>query len=195
MRNTTAFTFAGTKPETIGPEPKRTVLLCSLLLLSLALYMLLIDVAPQPDGYILPFLFTWLICFLPYSAACTFVLATKPLVGRWFWVEMSILLFGALLFRLLLLSLPTGLSRDAWRYLWDARVIVHGYSPYDYAPGVKVLLPLRDILFTNSRFRNTPTKYPPGAELFFVVGYWLSSTNLWGLKGLFIVCDMLLSAA
>jgi len=139
----------------------------------------------------MPFLLCWLICFLPYIMACIFVLTTKPLTERWFWVEMGILLFGALLFRLLLLPLPTGLSLDAWRYLWDAHVIVHGYSPYAYAPGDKVLLPLRNILFINSRYRNMPTKYPPGAELFFVVGYWLSSTNLLGLKVLFIACDML----
>ncbi len=174
---------------------KRILLLCFLLLLSVALYVALIGTAPQPGDNIMPFLLDWLICFLPYIMACIFVLATKPLTERWFWVEMSILLFGALLFRLLLLPLPTGLSLDAWRYLWDAQVIVHGYSPYAYAPGDKVLLPLRNILLTNSRFRNMPTKYPPGAELFFVVGYWLSSTNLLGLKGLFIACDMVTCGA
>lgn len=174
---------------------KHILLLCFLLLLSVALYIVLIGTAPRPGGNIMPFLLDWLICFLPYFMACIFVLTTKPLTGRWFWMEMSILLFGALLFRLLLLPLPTGLSLDAWRYLWDAHVIVHGYSPYAYAPGDKALLPLHNILLTNSRFRNMPTKYPPGAELFFVVGYWLSSTNLLGLKGLFIACDMVTCGA
>lgn len=183
------------RDTTDSAKKKRILLLCFLLLLSVALYVVLIGTAPQPGGNIMPFLLAWLICFLPYIGACIFVLATKPLTQCWFWVEMSILLFGALLFRLLLLPLPTGLSLDAWRYLWDAHVIVHGYSPYAYAPGDKVLLPLRNILLTNSRYRNMPTKYPPGAELFFVVGYWLSSTNLLGLKVLFIACDMLTCGA
>ncbi|HEX6480288.1 MAG TPA: glycosyltransferase family 87 protein [Ktedonobacteraceae bacterium] len=178
-----------------GVGPKRTLLLCFLLLLSLAHYLVLIAIASQSGDSRIPFLLAWLICFLPYIVACIFVLATKPLVGRWFRVEMAILIFGALLFRLLLLPLPVNLSPDVWRYLWDAHVFVHGYSPYAYAPADKVLLPLHNILLTNSRFRNTPTKYPPGAELFFVIGYWLSATNLWGIKGMFIACDMLTCGA
>ena len=178
-----------------GVGPKRILLLCFLLLLSLAHYLVLIAIASHPGNSIMPFLLAWLICFLPYIVACIFVLATKPLMGRWFRVEMAILIFGALLFRLLLLPLPVGLSPDVWRYLWDAHVIVHGYSPYAYAPADKVLLPLHNILLTNSRFRNTPTKYPPGAELFFVIGYWLSATHLWGIKGMFIACDMLTCGA
>ena len=170
---------------------RRLLLLFAFLLLSLALYILLSHVAPSEDGPILLFLPVWSICFLPYFAACAYVLATKPLAGRWFWVELGVILLGALIFRLVLLPLPPGLSRDVWRYLWDARVITHGYSPYVYAPGSPVLLPLRDILYTNCRFRNIPTDYPPGAELIFILGYLLDGHSLLGIKSLFLVFDMI----
>src|SRR5712692_10484837 len=180
--------------STAGPTAqhplRRLLLLCLSLLLSIAVYILLINVAPQSDGPVLPFLPVWALCFLPYFIACAFIVTTKPLVGRWFWMELGLILLGALIFRVMLLPLPTGLSRDAWRYLWDARVIVHGYSPYVYAPGNNVLLPLRDILFTNCRFRNIVTNYPPGAEEIYILGYLLSPENLIGLKGLFLLFDM-----
>jgi hypothetical protein len=88
-------------------------------------------------------------------------------------------------------NLSKKLSRDVWRYLWDAHVVTHGYSPYVYAPGDKVLLPLRTILYVNSRFRNIPTDYPPGAELIFILGYLLDAHSLLGIKSVFLGCDMI----
>ncbi len=170
---------------------RRLLFLFTFLLLSIALYIVLVNVAPPEDGPILLFLPAWSICFLPYFAACAYVLATKPLAGRWFWIELGVILLGALIFRLVLLPLPPGISRDVWRYLWDARVITHGYSPYVYAPGDRVLIPIRDILFTNCRFRNIPTDYPPGAELIFILGYLLDAHSLLGIKSLFLVFDMI----
>src|SRR5215467_12049605 len=122
----------------------RLLVLCLLLLLSVAISLLLISAAPQSDEHVVPFLHVWMLSFLPYGAACAFVLATKPITGRWHRIEVSVILLGALLLRAMLLPLPPGLSRDAWRYLWDARVTLHGFSPYVYAPGDKALLPLRD---------------------------------------------------
>ncbi|HEX6109834.1 MAG TPA: hypothetical protein VFZ02_10530, partial [Ktedonobacteraceae bacterium] len=100
----------------------RILALCLLCSLSVIIYILLIRAAPESDDHITPFLIVWMISFLPYFAACAFVLVTKPLVGRWRWFELGIILFGAFLLRALLLSQPPGLSHDSWRYLWDARV-------------------------------------------------------------------------
>jgi len=174
----------------------RLLVLCLLLLLSVVIYLLLIGAAPQSDGYAVPFLHVWMISFLPYFAACALVLATKPPVGRWRWIELSIIFSGALIFRIMLLPLPPGLSRDSWRYLWDARVLLHGYSPYVYAPWDKALLPLRDnLLLPNSRFRDVPTIYPPGAQAIFVLSYLLAPSNLYFLKGIFLSFDMVTCVA
>ena len=173
----------------------RSLVLFVLLLLSIALYVRLIVAAPQRDDLITPFLQVWMICFLPYFGACAFILLTKPLMGRWFWIELGLILAGALIFRVMLLPLPPGLSRDSWRYLWDARVTLHGYSPYVYAPGDDVFLSLRDFIFTNMRFRNVPTIYPPGAQLIYVLSYLLAPSNLFVLKGIFVGFDMVTCGA
>ena len=174
----------------------RSCLLFVLLLFSIIIYVALIGAAPKADNRIMPFLYVWIISFLPYFIACALVLATKPARGRWQWVEMGIILGGALVLRIMLLPLPPGLSHDSWRYLWDARVILHGYSPYVYAPLDGKLAALRDTLILgNSRFRNVPTIYPPGAQAVFVLSYLLAPSNLFVLKGIFVGFDMVTCGA
>ncbi len=186
-------------PETprIGRLPWwRLAVLGGLLLLSIVLYIFMAMVA-QPDASSLtPFLLRWLLCFLPYGVACVFVLCTKPWYGRWRWAELAIIFGGALLFRVLLVLLPPNLSHDSWRYVWDARVTLQGYSPYVYPPGAKLFKPLQDaLIYGNSRFRNVPTIYPPGAQAVYLLGYLLAPSNLFFLKGIFLVFDMVTCGA
>ena len=158
--------------------------------------LLLISAAPQSDEHAVPFLHVWMISFLPYFAACAFVLATKQVTGCWHRIEFGMILLGALILRAILLPLPPGLSRDSWRYLWDARVTLHGFSPYVYAPVDKALRPLLDnVLFSNSHFRTVPTIYPPGAQGVFLLSYVLAPANLFFLNGIFFVFDMVICIA
>lgn len=174
----------------------RSLVLILLLLLSVALYVVLINVAlPANALLITPFLQIWMVCFVPYFAACAFALATKPAAGRWRWIELGIIFVGALVFRVMLLPLPPNLSRDAWRYLWDARVTLHGYSPYVYPPWDKTFLSLRDFIYENSRYRDVPTLYPPGAQAVFLLSYLLAPSNLFFLKGIFIIFDLVTCGA
>src|SRR5712692_6637821 len=94
----------------------RSLVLCMLLLFSIALYLTLIGVAPQGDN-VTPFLSVWMISFLPYFVASLIVLVTKPVMGRWRWVELAIIFAGAFVTRVMLLPLPPGLSHDSWRYV------------------------------------------------------------------------------
>ena len=174
----------------------RILTLCSLFSLSVIIYILLIHASPQSDDRIAPFLHVWMISFLPYFAACAFVLATKPLAGKWRRIELGNIVLGAFILRVILLPLPPGLSHDSWRYLWDARVTLHGFSPYVYPPGAKVLAVLQNtFLYTNSRFRNVPTIYPPGAQAVYLLSYLLAPANLFFLKGLFVIFDMVTCVA
>src|SRR5579863_1207363 len=125
----------------------RSLVLLLLFLVSLALYGVLIANVPPNDIAFDPFVKVWMVCFLPYVVACGYILATKPATGRLLWIELGILFGAALVFRAILLPLPPGLSRDAWRYLWDARVTLHGYSPYVYPPGAKMFASLQDQIF------------------------------------------------
>ncbi|HXL36402.1 MAG TPA: hypothetical protein VN954_04285, partial [Ktedonobacteraceae bacterium] len=91
------------KPVTIKRSWWRFLTLCSLLALSVITYVLLIHAVPESDDHIAPFLHVWMISFLPYFAACAFVLATKPLDGKWRWVELGIIVLGAFILRVMLL--------------------------------------------------------------------------------------------
>jgi len=178
----------------------RAVALGALLLLALAFYPFLYKTAPPDtilDNYLSqPFLRLWIVSFLPYFAACALVLATKPAQGRWRWIELSIVLAGAFVLRALLLPLPPGFSRDSWRYLWDARVTLHGFSPYVYRPISYPLKSLVDtVLFPRMRFRASPTIYPPGAQAVFLLSYLLAGSNLYFLKGIFLIFDMVTCGA
>jgi Glycosyltransferase family 87 len=173
----------------------RSLALSVLLSLSIALYLILIHVVPQGNDFT-TFLSVWMITFLPYIAACALVLVTKPVMGGWRWAELAIIFAGAFAMRVMLLPLPPLLSHDSWRYVWDARVTLHGYSPYVYAPGNPILSSLTDkLIFNESRFRNVPTIYPPGAQAIFVLSYLLAPSNLFFLKGIFVGFDMVTCGA
>jgi len=170
---------------------KRSILLGVLLAISVVLYLVLTRFS-QYDGNVPPFLQTWMFCFLPYFGACILVFLTPPSVGRWRIAELGIILFGAFLLRVLLLAQLPWLSRDSWRYVWDARVTLHGYSPYVYAPGNPILKSLSDaLIYGNSRFRNVPTVYPPVAQGIYVLSYLIAPSNLFVLKAFFMGFDML----
>jgi hypothetical protein len=171
----------------------RVLVLGVLLAISLLISLLLVRVSPlNPNSTVsvVPFLSVWSWAFLPYAAACALIFFSKPAEGRWRWVEIGLILLGALLLRVILLPLPPNLSHDSWRYVWDARVFLHGYSPYVTVPGDKVLIPLRNFLLANSRFRNAPSLYPPGAEYIYALSYLLVPNSLYFLKGVFLLFDL-----
>lgn len=172
----------------------RSLCLATCLLVSFALYLWLSSVTPadpNSTATIHPFVGIWLLAFLPYAAASALLLATRPTKGRWRWTELGLILGGALLLRVMLLGLAPNLSHDSWRYVWDARVFLHGYSPYVLPPGAKELESLRDFIYAYSRFRNVPSIYPPGAQYVYILSYLLAPSNLFFLKGVFVLFEML----
>ncbi|HTK06572.1 MAG TPA: glycosyltransferase family 87 protein [Ktedonobacteraceae bacterium] len=170
----------------------RLALLCVLLAISLGMVVVLAITEPSDSQPLGPFVGLWLACFLPYIAACLLVLGTREQTGRTRWIELAVIMGGTLLLSILFLGKDPNLSRDSWRYLWDARVTLHGYSPYVYGPGDPKLLSLRDFLYDNSRFRNVPTLYPPFAEFVYLLSYLVAPANLAVLKSIFVGCDLLI---
>lgn len=187
-------TSADQDPVVSRPVPGwRFPLLCGCLLLAIGYSVFLALIAPPPDfpRQLTTFVWLWLISFVPYLVASVLILATRGPVGRKRWLELAVILVGALVLRVQLMFLQPNLSRDSWRYLWDARVTLNGYSPYVYPPNSPVLLHLANLLLTNSRFRNVPTIYPPGAQAFYLFSYLLAPDNLVFLKGIFIICELI----
>lgn len=145
---------------------------------------------PNSTAPLEPFVHIWLLAFVPYAAACILVLLTPPAERRWHRGELGLILGGAFVLRLLLLGRVPNLSHDSWRYVWDARAFLHGYSPYVTLPGAKELEPLRDFIYANSRFRNAPSIYPPGAQYIYALSYLLAPSSLFFLKGIFLLFDL-----
>jgi hypothetical protein len=173
----------------------RLPMLCILLLVSLGFMLFLRITAPPIDTPVASWLILWVLSFLPYLAASVLILATRPLEGRWRSIELGIILLGALVLRLVLLPLPPNLSHDSWRYLWDARITLHGYSPYVYAPNSAELVHLRNFIYDNSRYRNVPTLYPPAAQAVYLLSYLIAPDNLVVFKGILVLLELVTCGA
>ncbi len=173
----------------------RLPLLCVLLLVSLGCMLLLRMSAPPIDTPVASWILLWMVSFLPYLAAAVLILTTRPLEGRACWLELSIILLGALVLRAILLPLAPNLSHDSWRYLWDARITLHGYSPYVYAPHDAALVHLRNSIYDNSRYRNVPTLYPPAAQAVYLLSYLIAPDNLMVFKGLLVLLEIVTCGA
>ncbi len=176
----------------IRTEPSQHVLVLAILLgLSIALNVLLIVLVPAALSSTTPFLLAWLAAFLPYLLGCLFVLSTPQPRGHWLKLELGIIIGGAFILRAMLLPVFPFLSHDELRYLWDARVTLHGYSPYTTIPKSSVLIPLRDtLLYPNMGYQDVPTLYPPGAQAIYIISYLLAGPNPFFLKGIFLLFDM-----
>src|ERR1700753_106236 len=75
--------------------------LCTLLLLAIGFNIFLALIAPPPDEPQQMALFVWCcsISFVPYLVASILILATRGPVGRKRWLELALILVGALVLR------------------------------------------------------------------------------------------------
>ncbi len=82
-----------------------------------------------------------------------------------------VMLGCAVLARIALVPTAPFLSHDTYRYLWDARLLMHGYDPLALAPNDSALATFRaDPIFQWIEWRDIPSLYPPLAYLVFTIG-------------------------
>ena len=92
----------------------RPCILAILLLLAVGTNALLLVHYTPVDAHADVFVQFWLIDFLPYLAACAVIWCIRAPQGRWRWLELAIILLGALLLRAQVLPLPPNLSHDSF---------------------------------------------------------------------------------
>jgi hypothetical protein len=181
-----------------APSPlkiqRRHVILGSLLLLSIAVNAGFLIIPPLIPHYHDPIVWCYFASFIPYLAACFVVLKTPP-QEQGSKLELGLIFAGALVLRAMLLSSEPMLSPDSWRYLWDARITLLGYSPYVYTPQDPIFAHLHDVIYTHTRYRSVPTIYPPGAQAFYILSYLIAPSNLVVLKSIFVLLDMVTCGA
>ncbi len=95
-----------------------------------------------------------------------------------FFVGISILLRLILVF-----SLPN-LSNDVYRFIWDGRLLVQGFNPFDHLPQYYLEndIPVKGItreLFEAYGSKNFFTVYPPVAQAQFASACWLFPENIY----------------
>lgn len=100
----------------------------------------------------------------------------------------------AIAFRLAIAPLPSTLSDDAFRYLWDGKMLSHGLNPYMHTPA-NVTLPelISDPLRGMQKFPEFYTSYLPLSEILFGFASVLSSdwlVSYYILKCIWISLDV-----
>lgn len=82
-------------------------------------------------------------------------------------IDSRTILLGALLMRAVVFPLQPSLSDDAWRYVWDGRLLLNGESPYHHVPADELLSRYHDDWLAVQGYPETNTIYPPIAQLLF----------------------------
>lgn len=149
------------------------------LTVSAALYLILAYAVPRQQFDLLIGLLTF--SFLGYGWVVTSLSLKK---GE---VMIDQFLFGAaILFRLLLLFAMPQLSDDVYRFIWDGRLLAHGFNPYLFLPGqllgteIATNAGLNEELYRQLNSPNYFTVYPPLNQAMFGFAAWLSPDNLLG---------------
>lgn len=107
---------------------------------------------------------------------------------------------GIVLRMLMLFTAPI-LEDDYFRYLWDGAVTANGINPYQYSPeqvlgGENVPMELTELaeesgdIIYGINHPSVRTIYPPVAQAFFAVSYWLDSWSLTTWKIILLVIDL-----
>lgn len=97
----------------------------------------------------------------------------------------------ALLARAPLIHQSPSLSHDAYRYLWDGRLLLRGIDPYVVPPSAPELHPLRtDWLYQYIDWTRVPSLYPPLALSLFALADRLDDRGTLALKLLVEAGDM-----
>jgi hypothetical protein len=139
-----------------------------------------------------PFLWPGLGVTLVAIAGALLVLRTVEAGDRRMrWIELGLILGIGLAFRLIFIGAPPAFSHDAYRYAWDAQLVSHGVSPYSHTVGDPALLSLRDTaIWPNINWRDAPTIYPPGAQVFFLLVHAVAPLNIEAVKLAMALCDL-----
>jgi Glycosyltransferase family 87 len=116
---------------------------------------------------------------------------TEAADGRARWIELGLIVAIGLAFRLIFISAPPTFSYDAYRYAWDPHLVSHGVSPYSHTVEDPVLISLRDgAIWPKLNWRDSPTIYPPGAQVYFLLIHAVAPLNIEAVKLAMALCDL-----
>src|SRR5499427_8741598 len=98
----------------------------------------------------------------------------------------------ALAWRVPMVLAPPEPGADVRRYVWDAKLIRAGLSPYAVVPADPAFAHLRTGESWPVNNPDVPSPYPPGAQLFFLAAT-MASASARAIKVAALLCDALLA--
>src|SRR4051794_10996965 len=117
------------------------------------------------------------------------------LSDRWRRFDLAFIFLIAVLIRGPLLFTTPSLSDDAYRAVWDARLVHAGVNPYEYAPAAVQTEPYRDdVIWPRVNHKEQRTPYPTFATLLSGAAYAVAPEQLVAMQGLAAAADLLAAA-
>lgn len=118
-------------------------------------------------------------CYFLFFGAYFWVITRKEETNIAFWLLVTLAL------RIILLFAFPKLSDDIFRFVWDGRLWLAGYNPFDHLPSwyIEQGIAVEGLTPTLFEQLNSPdyyTIYPPVAQLSFTIACWLSPNSVWG---------------
>jgi len=90
----------------------------------------------------------------------------------------------------ILINAPVERSTDAYRYLWEGKVVLHGVNPLMIPPSSPSLRTLRDGTWTQVNNKTISSVYPPASQAAFALSAWLAPDSILVWKSLMGICSL-----
>jgi hypothetical protein len=168
-----------TAPAVEAPVPAGRSATLAWSLVCAAAFVALRWLHPWPD-HLASFLVTFVVAWIACAGVAR---STMPV---------SALLLGALLWRVLFVTLPPTLSDDIYRYVWEGQIQWHGWNPFVHAPASEALRGLRNELWSAINHPSATAIYPPLTQVIFKGLAALCGVT--GFKVFFCLIDLLIVA-
>ena len=141
------------------------------------------------------FMFIYFQVFLLCGLTFIIVKSKQPKDDKPYFPPFSIpalIIVSGIIFRITLIPAVPTTSPDVYRYIWEGKVVVNGFNPYQQAPDNPQLSHLKSEIWQKVGFKNMPSIYPPLAQTAFVIGYLISgdAPNVWGIKLIYLLCEI-----
>lgn len=109
------------------------------------------------------------------------------------WNKTLVIIFIAgLIFRITVMPAKYSTSDDVERYIWEGKILVNGFNPFEHSPDSDELKHLHsERLPEKVTFKNMTTIYPAVAQIIFAAGYLMSGENETGLKIIYLFFETL----
>ncbi len=140
--------------------------------------------ASQPKPSATTMVVSLLVAGAVYLATVYFAAVRKCVAATFF------ILAIALASRAIVLFSPILFDDDIYRYIWDGKVLVHGFNPFVYPPQADELAGLRDVHWAQIGYPEVRTIYPPGSQLLFALSRLLGLGSVLGLKSFLMLFDI-----